>query len=80
MEILFVSPYPTDHEKMPLLKKFYFNFCQDFFLKFHCILRELSNINSVILANCVFNLLHIVGLCSKTCLKRPLKDIHNKGH
>ena len=25
------------------------------------------------------SLLPIVGLYSKTCLKRPLKDIHNKG-
>ena len=25
-------------------------------------------------------LLPIVGLSSKTCIKLPLKDIHNKGH
>ena len=28
---------------------------------------------------CVFNFLPIVGLYSKACLKRPLKDIYNKG-
>ena len=51
MKILFVSPYLTDPEKKALLKKIYFNFqSRFFFFKFHCKLREFSNVNSVILA------------------------------
>ena len=56
IKILFVSPYPTDPEKKPLLKIFFFNFQpRMIFFEFHCKLSELSNVNSVILADCVFN-------------------------
>ena len=49
IKILFVSPFPTDPEKKALPKKFYFNFqLRFFFCKFHCTLRELSNVNSAI--------------------------------
>ena len=40
-------------KKSPLKKKIISIFSQDFFFKFHCKLRELSNVNSVILANCL---------------------------
>ena len=54
IKILFVSPYPTDPEKKALLKKiFQFSVKNHFFSNFKCKLRELYNLNSVILANCV---------------------------
>ena len=85
---LFPLTRPT-LKKRPYSKKIISIFSQEFFF-FNFIvkvsngakinldkLRELSNVNSVILANCLI-LLPIVGLYSKPCLKWPLKDIHNK--
>ena len=47
-----------------------------FFFNFIAKLKELSNLKKLFV---YLILLPIVGLCSKTCLTRPLKDIHNKG-
>ena len=53
-------------------------FSQDFFFYFIANLENCPMLTVFILANCLCNLilLPIVGLCSKTYLKRPLKDIH----
>ena len=74
-------PFTRPTLKKDPTKKKLFQFQSRVFFKFHCKLRELSNVNSVICKFFVYlTLLPIVGLYSKTCLNRPLKDIHNKGH
>ena len=71
---LFPLTRPT-LKKSPYSKNFISIFSQDFFFNFIASLEKchLSKLFVYLI------LLPIVGLCSKTCLKWPLKDIHNKG-
>ena len=75
-------PYPTDPEKKPLLKNLYFNFQS----RIYFFWISLQTLRIVQCKQCYLSRLFvyliwlpIIGLCSKTYLKQPLKDIHNKG-
>ena len=72
----------TTLKKKPLLKKILFQFL----VKNYFFVISLQTFRIVQCKQCYLSrlfvyliLLPLVGLCSKTCLKRPLKDIHNKG-
>ena len=77
IKILFVSPYPTDPEKKALLKKNYFNFQSRIFFLISLQPERIVQCKQCYLSKFfVYSiLLPIVGLYSKICLKRPLKDI-----
>ena len=71
----YLFPLTRQTLKNALLKQFYFNFqSRILFLNF-IETRENRPINRVILAFVYLICLPIVGLNSKICLKRPLKDI-----
>ena len=77
MKILFVSPYPNDPEKRAYSKKFISFFSQEYFFLISLQPERIVQCKQCYLSKVFVYLisLPIVGLYSKTCLKRPFKDI-----